>query len=163
MSASTDIQDAIVELLFKPNALSVNCPVLARLTGDQANDIAAYAAKQGGLCIYVMPVVELNANSMQGGNLVFFDAAEVRVRIIESARVNPEGTNAFDLKDDVIAALHWHGKPGDGSKLGAILSHPLQLAPKPLDLIEGILEESKQFVRILDVIFNATYGYAIDS
>jgi hypothetical protein len=162
MSASADLQSAICNLLRAPGALRVNVPVLDRITGDQENDILAAAEKQTGLVVYVMPVVPKRADSMQGGDVVFFDAAEVIVRVIEQPRVNNAGAgaSAFDLMDDIIRALHWHGIPGDGSDLGRILSHPLQLAPVPVEIREGVIEESKELLRILDVIFNATYGFA---
>lgn len=158
MSASSDIQAAICALLRAPNALRVNIPIVDRITGDMENDILAAAEKQTGLVIYVMPVLPKRADSMQGGNVVFFDAAEVIVRIIELARGNNTGATAFDLVEDIITALHWHGIPGDGSDLGKILAHPLELAPAPLDIKEGVIEESKEFLRIIDVNFNATYG-----
>lgn len=158
MSASSDLQSAICDLLRAPNALRVNVPVLDRFPGNQENDVLAATDKQTGLCIYVMPLVEQQASSMQGGDVIFFDAAELRVRILEQPRVNPSGVTAFDLKDDIIAALHWQPK-APGTALGAILAHPLQLARKPVELIEGILEESKQTLRILDVLFTATYGF----
>ncbi|EDY16682.1 hypothetical protein CfE428DRAFT_5795 [Chthoniobacter flavus Ellin428] len=154
----TDLSTTPLAIFLKRSGLRVNVEILDRITGDQQNDILAGADKQEGLCVFVMPVMEQDASSMQGGDVLFFDAAEVRVRIIEQPRANPIGATAFDLKDDIISALHWSGVPGDGSALAAILAHPLQLAPRPLDFIEGIIEESKQVVRILDVLFTATYG-----
>lgn len=159
MSASSDLQAAIKDLLAAPGALRVDVPVLDRLTGDYQNDILAAAEKQSGLCVYVMPVIEQEAGSMQGGDVVFIDAAEVRVRIIEQPRANPSGATAFDLKDDIINALHWKGAQGHAPALDAILAHPLQLARRPVEIVEGVIEESQQMVRILDVLFTATYGF----
>jgi len=149
MSASSDLQTAIVELLGQPGALRVTVPLVARRTKELAADIEAAAANQG-LCIFVMP--PLPTSALQGNPFVFFDKAEVRVRIVEQPAMNQTGADAYDLVDDVASALHWQPK-SEGSQLGAILAHPLQLASRPCELIDD------PQARIIEVIFEAVYGF----
>ncbi|HSI10721.1 MAG TPA: hypothetical protein VK961_01695 [Chthoniobacter sp.] len=148
MSASSDLQTAIIELLGQPGALRVNVPLVARRTKEMAADIEAAAANQG-LCIFVMP--PLPTSTLQGNPFVFFDKAEVRVRIVEQPAMNQAGADAYDLVDDVANALHWQPK-SDGTQLGNILAHPLQLASRPCELIDD------PQARIIEVIFEAVYG-----
>jgi len=147
MSASADLQEAIVELLGMPGALRVNVPLVSRRTKELAGDIEAAAANQG-LCIFVMP--PLPTSALQGNPFVLFDQAEVRVRIVEQPAMNQTGADAYDLVDDVASALHWQPK-AEGTKLGAILAHPLQLAERPCEMVED------PQARIIEVIFEAVY------
>lgn len=148
MSASSDLQAAIIELLEQPGALRVDVPLVARRTKELTADIEAAAANKG-LCIFVMP--PLPTSALQGTPFVFFDRAEVRVRIIEQPAMNQSGADAYDLVDDVANALHWQPK-SEGAQLGAILAHPLQLASRPCAMIED------PQARIIEVIFEAVYG-----
>ena len=105
---------------------------------------------QASLCVYVMP--PLPTRAMQGVPFVFFEAAEIRVRVIEQPQTNATGADAYDLVDDIAAALHWQPRE-EGTQLGAILAHPLQLATRPTAMVED------PNTRIIDVIFEATYGF----
>ncbi len=178
MSASSDLQTAIVNLLSQPNALRVSVPIVARRPKDLASDIEA-ASASNGLCIWTMP--PLPTSAMQGVQIVFFDKSEVRVRIVEQPAMNSLTADAYDLIDDVATALHWQPERGINAavqaviqsqgvttdealsivqadpanaalcELGAILSHPLELAVRPTEMAED------QRFRIIDVIFNAVY------
>ena len=75
---------------------------------------------------------------------VFFDSAEVRVRIIEQPALNQTGADAYDLVDAVALALHW-------SNPGEMLAHPLMLAEQPVAVVADKEE------RVLEVIFEAQY------
>jgi len=147
MSASADLQQAIAAVLGAPDALRVAVPIVARRQKELGAEIEAAAANKG-LCIYVMP--PLPTRAMQGVSFVFFEAAEVRIRIIEQPPANSTGADAYDLVDDVATALHWQPKEA-GSPLSAILGHPLQLASRPTEMVED------PRTRIIDVIFDATF------
>ena len=150
MSASADLQTAITALLGASGALRVAVPLVARRTKELGAEIEAAAANQG-LCIYVMPPLPTGAEQEQPS--VFFNRAEIRVRIIEQPALNSTGADAYDLLDDVAVALHWRPNgAGDAPALGAILAHPLQLAARPVEMVED-----PKF-RIIDVIFEAVYG-----
>lgn len=241
MSASADLQQAIADLLSAPGALRVAVPILTGKGKDLVDKINEAAAKQGGLMIHVLPPLPTGAE--QGVPFVFFNRAEIRVRITELVPVNMSSTDAYDLFDDVAQALHWAprgfglivysttempmivpsatnvfepdgefpwrvgdrirvarvGAPAsqwmegpissiDGTEvafvveeslgggmnsysdwqitsaeaatgLAAILAHPLQLAARPADAVEGMMEGGKGMVRVIDVIFEAVYGF----
>jgi len=148
MSASSDLQAAIVELLSQPGALRVAVPLVARRTKELAGEIEAAAANKG-LCVFVMP--PLPTSALQGNPFVFFDKAEIRVRIVEQPAMNQTGADAYDLVDDVANALHWQPRSEDAA-LGAILAHPLQLASRPCEMIDD------PQARIIEVVFEAIYG-----
>jgi hypothetical protein len=178
MSASADLQSAIVDTLGLPGALCVDVPLIARRTKEIAAEIEAASANHG-LCIYVMP--PLPTSALTNVPMVFFDKAEIRVRIIETPAINNTGFDAYDLIDDVATALQWQPQNGIEAAtqsrmtaasvdhatalawvqtqsqfaplfaLSAILAIPLQLAPKPVDSVED------RTTRVFDVIFTATY------
>lgn len=127
--------------------LRVTVPIVAYRKKDLTSEIEAAAAKNG-LCINVMPPLPTRAE--QGAPFVFFDEAEVVVRIIEQPSMNGLGADAYDLVEDVAAALHWQLLGGNSG--GSILAHPLQLASRPTDMAED------RKWRIIDVKFVATYG-----
>jgi hypothetical protein len=141
MSASSDLQLAIEEMLAAPNALRVPVPVVRRRTKEIGAEIEAAAANHG-LCIYVMP--PLPTQIAEGTAVVFIESAEIRVRIVEQPALNSTGADAYDLVDDVMTGLHWQ-------PFASILAHPLQLAGRPAEMVED------PRTRIIDVIFNATY------
>lgn len=141
MSASSDLQTAIEALLAADGALSVSVPIVKRRTKELGAEIEAAAANQG-LCIYVMP--PLPTRAMQDVPFVFFEGAEIRVRIIEQPARNATGADAYDLVDDVATALQ-------GQLIDGILADYLRLAPRPAEAVED------QRFRIIDVIFNAVY------
>jgi hypothetical protein len=141
MSASSDLQLAIEQLLAAPNALRVAVPVVKRRTKEIGAEIEAAAANHG-LCIYVMAPLPMQVT--EGAAVVFIEAAEIRVRIVEQPALNTTGADAYDLVDDVMTGLHWQ-------PFAPILAHPLQLATKPAEMVED------PRTRIIDVIFHATY------
>lgn len=119
-------------------------PIVKHRKHELAKRIEEAVAKRG-LCIYVFPPLPTRAE--QGVPFIFFPAAEVRLRILESPALNLTGVDAYDLIDDVMAGLHWQ-------QFGDILSHPLQLAERPVETLEDAQ------TRMFDVIFEATYGFA---
>lgn len=157
MNASADIQSAIAALLEAPGALPVAAPVLKRREKEMASDLDAGAAVTNGLCIFVMPPVPTSA--VQGVSFVFFDGYEVRVRIIELPQMNTTGVDTYELIDAVALALHWQPKAQD-NPLAGILAHPLQIARRPVEMIEGTASAAGmpydgKFLRVADVVFNA--------
>lgn len=144
MSASADLQTVLTKYLTRSARLRVAVPIIARRTKDLLAEINA-AAANNGLCIWVMP--PLPTRAMTDVPFVFFSGAEVRVRILEKTGLNNSGADAYDLADDVLAALHWCGIP-------SILSHPLQMAERPTEMVED------PQTRIIDCIFEAVYGFA---
>jgi hypothetical protein len=157
MNASADIQSAIAALLEAPGALPVAAPVLKRREKEMASDLDAGAAVTNGLCIFVMPPVPTSA--VQGVSFVFFDGYEVRVRIIELPQMNTTGADTYELIDAVALALHWQPKAQD-NPLAGILAHPLQIARRPVEMIEGTASAAGmpydgKFLRVADVVFNA--------
>jgi hypothetical protein len=188
MSASADIQSAIAALLEAPGALPVAAPVIRRREKEMASDIDAGAAVTNGLCLFVMPPVATSA--VQGVSFVIFDGYEVRVRIIELPQMNITGADTYELIDAVSLSLHWQPTSGIQRKVAAvmaeeeldeaaalalvradptnaslfallqILAHPLQLARRPVEMIEGTASAAGmpydgKFLRITDVVFNA--------
>lgn len=123
--------------------LRVTVPIVAYRKKELASEIEAATAKNG-LCINVMP--PLPTKALQEVPFVFFEEAEVVVRIIEQPAMNNLGADAYDLVDDVAAALQWQLLGGN------ILAHPLQLAPRPTDMAED------RKWRIIDVKFTAVFG-----
>lgn len=161
MSASADLQSAIAALLEAPGALPVAAPVIRRREKEMASDLDAGAAVTNGLCFFVMPPVPTSA--VQGVPFVFFDGYEVRVRIIELPQMNTTGADSYELIDAVALALHWQPKNQDtaaAQKLAQMLAHPLQLARRPVEMIEGTASAKDmpydgKFLRIADVVFHA--------
>jgi hypothetical protein len=66
--------------------------------------------------------------------------------------MNSTGADAYDLVDDVANALQW--QPRTPGKLSAILSHPLQLAARPVEMVDD------PNYRVLEVVFEAVFGFA---
>lgn len=188
MSASADLQSIIAALLEAPGALPVSAPVIKRREKEMASDLDAGHAVTTGLCFFAMPPVPTSA--LQGVSFVFFDGYEVRVRIIELPQMNTTGADTYGLIDAVSLALHWQPHRGiteavaarmevaEEDKatatawveeqpqfapliaLAAILAHPLQLARRPVEMIEGTASAAGmpydgKFLRIADVVFNA--------
>ncbi|HEX8310893.1 MAG TPA: hypothetical protein VF614_06230 [Chthoniobacteraceae bacterium] len=180
MSAGSDLQKVITDMLGGDGALRVSVPVLA--LRDKEKSLVARldkASADKGLCIFVQPLLPLRA--MQGVPFVFFEAAELRVRIIERMEKNASGADAYDLLEDVANALQWQPTLGITSavtsrmeaesedeatalaaveadsrfanlfKLRGIVSHPLQLAGRPCEMLDDTEK------RVIDVLFEATY------
>jgi hypothetical protein len=188
MSASKDLQNAVAGILEFPGLLPLSEPVIRRLEKDVQNDLEAGLSIQKGLGVWAMPPVATSA--LQGVSFVFFDGYEVRVRLNELPIMNSTGSNAFDLVDAVAAALHWQPANQIQAQvaavmtqescdeatalalvqadvrmkpffdLGKILSYPLALAQRPVEMAEGLADapgfaHHGQLLRIVDVIFNA--------
>lgn len=161
MSASADLQSAIAALLEAPGALPVEAPIIRRREKEMASDIDAGLAVTNGLCLFVMPPVATSA--LQGVPFVFFDGYEVRVRIIELPQMNTTGADTYELIDAVALALHWQPRAADSDaqkQLAAMLAHPLQIARRPVEMIEGTASAKDmpydgKFLRIADVVFHA--------
>lgn len=188
MSAAADLQSAIAGLLEVEGALPVAAPVIRRREKEMASDIEAGLAVTEGLCLFAMPPVATSA--MQGVPFVFFDGYEVRVRIIELPQMNTTGADSYELIDAVALALHWQPHRGITEAVTArmaaasedqatalawvqaqeeyaplialadILGHPLQLARRPVEMIEGTASAAGmpydgKFLRIADVVFHA--------
>lgn len=131
------------------NWLADAIPIVARRPKDITNDIEAAAAKHG-LGLYVMP--PLPTRAMGDVPFVFFEAADVAVRIIEYPAGNKFNADAYDLMDDIFAALQWQLLGGE------ILKNPLQIARNPTETAEG-MDKQQRHVRIFDARFTATYGF----
>jgi hypothetical protein len=129
--------------------LSVDVPIVKRLEKELANNIAAAAANHG-LCIYVMAALPAKTGT-PGKKFIFFEGVDVRVRILEQPAINRFGINAYELAEEVQKGLHWV-QP-------ALLTHPLYVAAKPLEEPPGAMELGGKLIRVLDVIFNAAYGF----
>jgi hypothetical protein len=155
MSASSDMQAAIVAALSVPNVLPAGIPIISRKTKehgrtqDLADDLAAAVANHG-LCIYVLPLLPQHAEPELP--FIFFDRAEVRVRIIEQPAMNALDVDLYDLIDAVALALH--AKILSDSPAQA---QPLYLSETPVSLEEGVIEGGRGSGRIADVIFNAVF------
>jgi len=126
-------------------------PIVGRRTKERGNDTDAAAAQRTGLAIFVMPVLPKGVN--RGVPFLFFDRAELRVRIVETPALNGSGADAYDLMEDVMAALHWHLPAGH--------AHPLE-ALDP-ELVEGVGQSEDailhgQLTRIIDCPFVAHFG-----
>lgn len=156
MSTSNVLQNLAIARLQQPGALRVAVPVLARLTEDYANEIDRADSMNKGLAVWVLPI--LPKRITQGISFVFYEAAELRVRIIEFPKLNTYGADAYDLMDDVSLALHFQGRPEDeSSPFRAILSHPLYLSS--VETIEGPVPDlGGQIARAFDVVFTAVYA-----
>lgn len=141
MSASQDLQLACADLLKVGIIGTSKLPLLARRQKEIVSDIEA-AVASFGICIYVMPPFPTRA--MQGVPFVFFEGAELRVRILEYPDLNTSGADGYELIDAVAIALHWMNP-------GGILAHPLELASRPVEMVE---DKEK---RVIDIIFNATF------
>jgi hypothetical protein len=178
MSHSIDISAIAEGILQAPGVLSADVPVMIRRKGERANDILAALAKKE-ICVYVLPVFPLSA--LQGSPTLFYDKAELRIRIQEQPKLNRTSVDAYDLVDEVANALHWQPVRAIDAAvaalmvreecdqatafaavladpafaplfaMGALLSHPIQIAARPCEPIED-----DQF-RIIDVVFTATF------
>lgn len=142
MSISAQLQQLLTARLGEAGVLRVPAPVIARREKEIGAEIEAAAARQQGLCVWVMPA--LPESAIDDFPFVFFNRSEVRVRIIEQRAVNSFGVDACQLAEDVAEGLHWRG-------VGDLLAGPLQAAPRLTEMV------SDARWRIVDVIFHAAY------
>ena len=143
MSASMDIRDAIATALEA--GLTLSCPILKKKDAGAEKDLMSLietTTAELGICAFVCP--PLPRSFMQGNPFVFFDGAVVRVRVVEYPLLNMLGFDGYELVDDIALCLHWH-------ELGGLLAHPMQLAERPVELVEDAEK------RIFDVVFEMQY------
>jgi hypothetical protein len=143
MSASADIQEAIAPLIEA--GLSVPIPVLRLRPKEIISDIEMAIASHG-ICIQILP--PLPTKFMQGNSFIFFEGAEIRVRVWEYPQLNNTNLDGYEAVDEICLALHWAMPLKDSV---AILAHPLQLAARPVEMAD---DPDK---RIFEVIFEAQY------
>ncbi len=126
-------------------------PIVPFKTRDMAMKVeGAAAARQ--LALYIQP--PLPKRAAQSVPFVFWEKVEVRVTIIEQPEMNEMGADAYDLVDDVAAALQWQ-------PFADKLAHPLTLAETPTEMIwnpSTRMQGLAASCRMIDVIFEAVYG-----
>lgn len=125
-------------------------PILERMPRELESDIAS-AAAAFGMFLWVMPALPKKAQA--GSPTIFFEEVEVRVRVGENFALSNFGINAYELAEEVAAALHWQPAPEDlGTGGFALLAHPLYLAPRCTE------DADDEQTRFIDVIFHTAYG-----
>ena len=130
-----DIKD-----LLDSSALLPQIPVIVRERGEILNDLEARLSALG-ICIYIMPV--LPAAPLEGAPFVFFQRAEIRVRVIENRKLNATDLDAYQIAEAVCLALQ-------GANPSGLLSAPLEVSNFELN------EDEKGIS--LDCIFHAAFG-----
>jgi len=128
-----------VKALIEASPIMPQIPVIVRERGQILNDLETVLA---GLAIgvYVLPI--LPVAPIQGAPFIFFQRAEVRVRVIENRKLNATGVDAYQVAEAVCLALQ-------GSNPGDILAAPLEVATFELN-------EDAQGIS-LDCIFHAAF------
>lgn len=142
MSAANDIRAGIADLLA---AALPGVAVVCKRDKKAEIDVAAAVEEAlggAGICVQVLP--PLPTRAVQGTSFLFFEGAEVRVRVWECPQMNAGPHDAESLAEAVAEALHW-------SNPGGALAHPLQIAERPCEM----MEDSEK--RVIDVIFDAQY------
>lgn len=153
MGVTSILQTAIADTLAAEGPLRAAVPIIA-IVNQPYPDAIVSALGSHNIGIVILPPQMDRA--MQGVPFVFFERATIRVRIVEQPALNDLGVTAFDLMEDIANALHWEPRTPT-SPLASILSHPLQIAEKPTELI------SDPTYRIIDVIFEATFELPTNS
>ncbi|MEI6491587.1 MAG: hypothetical protein WCO94_03480 [Verrucomicrobiota bacterium] len=129
-----------VKTLLDGSGLLPQLPVIVREKGEILNDLEARLAALA-ICVFIMPV--LPVAPLAGAPFVFFERAEVRVRVIENRKLNATGLDAYEVAEGVCLALQ-------GKNPGDILSAPLELSTFELN------EDDKGVS--LDCVFLAAFG-----
>jgi len=142
MSRLSDTQKALAEALKAHTGFPAALAILARREKEVANDIEA-AIEQQGICIYVMMPMPKRATRTQN-DIVFFESAECRIRVIERPKLNLGEFDGWDAMEQVILALQ--GINPDG-----IFAAPLGLMQHPVENVED------KTTRIFDVRFDAAF------
>jgi hypothetical protein len=140
MTSLSQIPNACKALLDAFQGLP-SLEVLVRKSKEIENDISAVMDRIG-VCIYVMPVLPRRVS--EGADFIFFEEAEVRVRIIENTLVNDTGLDIYELMAQVALCLH-------GKNPGDLLADNLRLATTP---IEGVEDPE---AAVFDVLFTAAF------
>jgi len=139
MSALGKMPEDVKNLLDGSAHIS-SVPVLVRRRGEILNDLEA-RINSLAICIFVMPV--LPVSPLAGATFLFFERAEVRVRVCENRKINSTGVDVYEVVEGVCLALQ-------GSNPGGVLSVPLEVSSFEL------LEDEKGVQ--LDCIFRAVFG-----
>jgi hypothetical protein len=153
MSSSLDLQRGCSELLRNPRQWvnldgttvairEMPCPVLIRRDKELKSDIEA-AQKNFGLCVMVFPPLPTAALQREQ-SFIFFDNAEVMVRIYETPATNKTGIDAYEAMDRVMFLLHF-------TNPGGVCANPLRVAQRPAAMVESPTQ------RILNVFFACPY------
>lgn len=129
-----------IKALLDSSPLLPQFPVIVRERGEILNNLEARLAALA-ICAYVMPV--LPADPLDGAPFVFFQKAEVRIRVIENRKLNDTDLDAYQAAEGVCLALQ-------GSNPGGILSAPLEVSNFELN------EDANGIS--LDCIFLAAFG-----
>jgi len=129
-----------IKALLEASGLLPSLPVIVRERGQILNDLEAILL---GLAIgvYILPV--LPSAPVEGAPFLFFQRAEVRVRIVENRKLNSTDVDAYQVAEAVCLALQ-------GSNPGDVLSAPLEVSNFELN------EDANGIS--LDCIFLAAFG-----
>lgn len=142
MSRLLDIQTALCAALKAHTGFPAQLAIIARREKEVENDIDAALAKQG-ICIYVMMPMPKRATRTQN-DIVFFESAECRIRVIEQPKLNTSDFDGWDALEQVIIALQ-------GINPAGIFAAPLGLMQHPIENVED------KTTRIFDVLFDAAF------
>lgn len=135
------LQEGAAAILSESAGWPETVRVIARREKDAANDIDAAVAAIG-CAVYVMP--PLPQRALQGAPFVFFERAEVRVRVIENPLLNESGSDGYELAEMIALALH-------NQNPGGLLAEPMGLAETPVELAED------DGARVMDVVFGCAF------
>lgn len=143
MSASRDIRDAVAQLLEERLKYDVKV-VRKDDSGIDKNfeTMIEEALEQFKICVFVLP--PLPKRFMQGNPFIFFESAQIRVRVVEFPLLHCADFDGYDVVEAIALALNWINP-------GQLLGHPMQLAQTPVEMVE---DPEK---RIFDVIFEFPY------
>lgn len=142
MSATIELQRKIAEVLAASPAMRVKCPiaVVRKLHKGSAVDVAA--AKKSGLCVLVLQPLPLSSMGEETMEFAVIDNLEVVVGVYEQPAVNPHQEEAFDVMEDIIAALH-------GQHFPELIIAPLALQKRPITYADDAQH------RVIEVRFKA--------
>lgn len=136
------LRTAIAALLRAAPDFPAGLTVIERAKGNLENDIAA-ALSTLGLAIWVMPILPRRA--MQGVPFIFFEEAEVRLRLFEQPTLNATGIDIYGLIERASRTLHT-------ANPDSLLHGPLSLASAP---VEAQADEADLIA--FDLIFTCAY------
>ena len=142
MSRITTIQRALADALKSHAGFPAGLEIVARREKEVTNDIEAALGKLG-ICLYVMPPMPRRATRTEN-EIVFFESAELRCRVIEQPQLNRSGFDAWDAMEQVILAIQ-------GTNPNDLFAAPLTLAAHPVDLVED------KTTRVFDVLFDSAF------
>ena len=158
MTMGKDLQERIALALEESGALPEGLVPVRWRKKDRNSDNDLTLAVTKGLAVIVP--VPIPTSALQGTPSVFFDGFECIVQILEMPELNRDGeTDLYDLIERISLALHWQPKSAE-SPLAGILAHPLHLASRPVEMVEGIADmpgfaNNGTVVRACTLFFNA--------